>query len=1350
MSHYAQLPRASQLTNWKADEHVRRPVEPVRHLDIVRRSDRLVGIVVRGFELRDGDEEGEGAYVVYILGSKREGKGEEGETVRRRFSSLAALAEDLALAHSLQLPFPPRLLLLETDPSICAERVGAIQTFFNQLFSRLADVRARAQQGGGGGAVVPGSSVLTVDGDAVLDHLECFLAPSAEDEDASDALADGIVPGSGSNRFALGLRHRMSMRVGGSSARHGVSSRGGGADSVRASTRVIEGFDEKEIGKMRDFLVAKGESEPTYVGTVYIDKGGKEKRRVLVITVNKVYLFKEGCEKVEHDAHLIELAQLYSPMPNEIELTFKSGTVVDFSARTPHDGTLIIQALRVAEDILFPGREKNQRIALDVEPKKERLPHLPPYNHGPCGGFSTTFRSMVLYCRERFGVVEEEIAFVVDSIFEQTHQFYFDFDSFNLRNLSGATAWGSTGTASKEALADSATAVVGSQACVQAILFALVHNLFFRGLIIRNTYRMDKESLITLGFCIKFNGVFETLILNGVNAHADPKSRSAGEGMQAVLDGLADNARLRQLVDLDLANNVSFGDRGAEFLGEFLCEAYQLRNLNLANCGLSHLETARIFGSLSANARHMSSSLAILDLSFATMPADGEAGSEKVVAALSKLLSLRFLRMRGCFRDAKRTLLGQVLDALAVDPLELEMPTTTVTRCLQQLDLSANAIPAEVVPAWRRFMGQADSLVELNLSECTVEPTFVASVLNNFHSGRLVIRAAGLTNDHMRAISSVNVSRLDLSYNPLNSQGVETLVTKLAFCTSLEQLRLNAVFRATAASAGPGLGALASYLNSESCSVRSLHLSGRDSYVLQNISSERPIESGTTPRAFLAKEDLKSSAVYADEAPLGAALLPLIAALAVNTSLVEVSLCNHRAGPRAAQLLGQTLIRNATIVSLDFDGNDVGELGLRALDYAMQRNLSVRLFPPPAADVGAALAKRAPKKGSVDAYMAADNVRTHAANLQRWALRNAVASGSAVDVLGPLLESLDPFDAQDEDDFSIGMRSSVGGEDARGRVSYNFRYASPTTVSNVRESDALIMQLMGQMGGSALAGGAGGRGGAAPASLPASLLGDTRNYAALTAGATAGGGGALSIRERVFSHRVAVAPPRASDRSGHIFGGALADLVITSDETGTLSLPPFVAGLFASLERFFVREAALVAGMSSNPSPTDSALAALVQDANAGRCPEWATTSASLAGVALVTWLNTLQEPLFGNKVWRALEKAVPSVDDCKAAARRLSPAHLFVASSLFRVLSSILDASSSNGATPEGLATTLGPVLSRRPDEKGRRHDTLVFLLTNRLAIFPGSADRTGLPASMRRTKRSNKKLTMDEEQPQ
>jgi hypothetical protein len=1300
-------------------------------------------VTVRGFEAGDSDEDGavggdEGGYVVYLLVAKRT-SGVEDEAVRRRFSSLAAFAEDLALVHSLPIPFPPRLLLSETDTSVCAERVGALQVFFNTLFLRVSEAAKRAAAaaaGTAGAAVVPGSPVLNVDPVAVMEQAEAFLAPSEEDEPGGTQLGDGVVPGAGSNRFALGLRHHMSMRVGGVSSRGGggSSSRGGG-DSMRASTRVIEGFDEKEVTKMRDYLVAKGESEPSYIGTVYVDKGGKDKRRVLVITVNKVYLFKEGCEKVEHDAHLIELAQLYSPMPNDIELTFKSGTVVEFSARTPYDGALIIQAIRVGEDMLFPGREKNQRIALDVEPKKERLPHLPPYNHGPCGGFSTTFRSMVLYCREKFGVVEEEIAFVVDSIFEQTHQFYFDFDAFNLRNLTGASAWGSTGTASKEALADSASAIVGSQACIQALLFALVHNLFFRGLIIRNTYRMDKESLITLGFCIKFNGVFETLILNGVNGHADAKSKSAGEGMQAVLDGLADNARLRQLVDLDLANNVSFGDRGAEFLGEFLREAYQLRNLNLANCGLSSLETASLCASLSANARHMSSSLAILDLSYATMPAEDEAGSEKVVAALSKLLSLRFLRMRGCFREPKRTLLGKVLDALAVDPMELDMPMTTVTRCLQQLDLSANAISADVVPAWRRFMGQADSLVELNLSECAVEPTFVASVLNNFHEGRLVIRGAGLTNDHMRAISSVNVARLDLSYNPLNSQGVETLVTKLGFCTSLEQLRLNAVFRTSAGPAGPGLGALASYLNSPSCSVRSLHLSGRDSYVLQNVSCERPIDSGTTPRGILTKDDVKSSAVYADEAPLGTAILPLIAALAINTSLVEISLCNHRAGPRSAQLLGQTLIRNATLVSLDFDGNDVGELGLRALDYAMQRNLSVRLFPPPAADVGAALARRPTKKGSVDAYTAADNVRTHAANLQRWALRNAVASGSAVDILGPLLESLDPFDAQDEDEFAIGMRSSVGGEEARGRVSYNFRYASPTTVSNVRESDALIMQLMGQMGGGGTS------------ALPASLVGDTRNYAALTAGGGSGGGSALSIRERVFSHRVAATAPRASDRSGHIFGGSLADLVVTSDATGTLSLPPFLSGLFASLERFFVRDPALIAGLAATPSPTDAALAQLVQDANSGGAREWATTAPSLAGTALITWLNTLQEPLFSAKVWRALEKAGPTVDEAKGALRRLSPPHLFVASCLFRVTSSLLSASTFNGVSLDALVSIFGPVVTRRGDEKGRRAPTLSFLLSSSLSLFPSAADLTGLPLVLRRKKRINKKLTLDEE---
>ena len=68
---------------------------------------------------------------------------------------------------------------------------------------------------------------------------------------------------------------------------------------------------------------------------------------------------------------------------------------------------------------------------------------------------------------------------------EESAQYYFDFQQFNLSNTEGET--------------------VGSSATIQAVMLALVHNLYFRGLIVEN-YRIDKDGLAALAHLLTYNG----------------------------------------------------------------------------------------------------------------------------------------------------------------------------------------------------------------------------------------------------------------------------------------------------------------------------------------------------------------------------------------------------------------------------------------------------------------------------------------------------------------------------------------------------------------------------------------------------------------------------------------------------------------------------------------------------------------------------------------------------------------------------------------------------------------------------------------------------------------------------
>jgi len=90
---------------------------------------------------------------------------------------------------------------------------------------------------------------------------------------------------------------------------------------------------------------------------------------------------------------------------------------------------------------------------------------------------------MLNYTHTAYGVVEQEVCYLVDNVLEDSNQFYFDFQQFNLINTEGE--------------------VVGSSSTVQSIFLSLVHNLYFRGLIVEN-YRFDKDAFASLAHLLSY------------------------------------------------------------------------------------------------------------------------------------------------------------------------------------------------------------------------------------------------------------------------------------------------------------------------------------------------------------------------------------------------------------------------------------------------------------------------------------------------------------------------------------------------------------------------------------------------------------------------------------------------------------------------------------------------------------------------------------------------------------------------------------------------------------------------------------------------------------------------------
>jgi hypothetical protein len=701
----------------------------------------------------------------------------------------------------LPLPrMPSKLLVGANDRSVLQERVVGLQAFMEQLLSAQPPI--------------------------FLPLLEDFVR-------TDDVKSKG--------NFLGTLRRQKSNTV----------------NANRSSMRTVRGLDSREIDNLALFLKTREESEPSFIGQLMVQNKKSKKanqQKLLVVTVNRIYVMRAGCDKAEFEGHLRDIKSITSLAESTIEIDFGTGIVVA-GELDAMDCTAAICEIRIAEDILFPGRERAQKIVLTIEPKT-RLRQLRPTVCGPCGGFVVAFRSMLNYLSTPYGIVEQEIAYLVDNVLDFSNQFYFDFQQFNLQNADGEAVGGST--------------------TVQAIMLALVHNLYFRGLIVEN-YRFDKETFAALAQVMASNGCFDTLLLDGVNQL--PSGKAAGDGISVILQALSKNPRLRGLSSIDLSNNISFGRAGASHLSEFLAVAQQLRYLNLSNNGLGAGEVALLCDRIAGNALSFGEHLVLLDLSLNTVAAT----DRSLPAALRALRSLRHLNLSGALEYKNGdTCMPELLASL---PLAIEL-----------LDLSKNVIRRPDAQPFETALRRCTQLQELNLSECPkLDPAVVCAVVTNF-GGNVILRNNGIGPPLCDALAQCGpqwtVRSLDLSDNPLFVAGFVRICEGAARSAPLQQLRVSSVFQNAKEDKGAAISMLLRLLARKVTPLVSLHMAGTN---------------------------------Y----PLGTTMLPLLAALGQNKTLADLDLRDHLIGNRGATLLAQALQTNASLVSLAYDGNQTAPSGFQ-------------------------------------------------------------------------------------------------------------------------------------------------------------------------------------------------------------------------------------------------------------------------------------------------------------------------------------------------------------------------------------------------------------------------------------
>jgi hypothetical protein len=1077
----------------------------------------------------------------------------------------------------LPLPrMPSKLLVGANDRSVLQERVVGLQAFMEQLLSAQPPI--------------------------FLPLLEDFVR-------TDDVKSKG--------NFLGTLRRQKSNTV----------------NANRSSMRTVRGLDSREIDNLALFLKTREESEPSFIGQLMVQNKKSKKanqQKLLVVTVNRIYVMRAGCDKAEFEGHLRDIKSITSLAESTIEIDFGTGIVVA-GELDAMDCTAAICEIRIAEDILFPGRERAQKIVLTIEPKTAACASCARRCAARAAASSSRFARCSTTCTTPYGIVEQEIAYLVDNVLDFSNQFYFDFQQFNLQNADGEAVGGST--------------------TVQAIMLALVHNLYFRGLIVEN-YRFDKETFAALAQVMASNGCFDTLLLDGVNQL--PSGKAAGDGISVILQALSKNPRLRGLSSIDLSNNISFGRAGASHLSEFLAVAQQLRYLNLSNNGLGAGEVALLCDRIAGNALSFGEHLVLLDLSLNTVAAT----DRSLPAALRALRSLRHLNLSGALEYKNGdTCMPELLASL---PLAIEL-----------LDLSKNVIRRPDAQPFETALRRCTQLQELNLSECPkLDPAVVCAVVTNF-GGNVILRNNGIGPPLCDALAQCGpqwtVRSLDLSDNPLFVAGFVRICEGAARSAPLQQLRVSSVFQNAKEDKGAAISMLLRLLARKVTPLVSLHMAGTN---------------------------------Y----PLGTTMLPLLAALGQNKTLADLDLRDHLIGNRGATLLAQALQTNASLVSLAYDGNQTAPSGFSALDYALKRNASLRRWPTPSKDVSFSLRIEILKiKRSEVRIKRRDVLLDAVQSIQETLLRNALEAERSLFA-----------DGRADGDGAAAGDGEPGAAATGGKAPVVAQFGSelddllnePTEFS---PDDTILVKKPrpGPSAATAAAPAAAGDKLVADASLRRAAD-EKRTVAQGQESLKQQTSAAVQLaRIRRPSVTIGIVQASATPAKQRMFGRPLQQ-AMRVQEDNQMALPTFLAEILACIEKLHLRVPALLTTLRNADR---NRVESLKRDIDGGAPSEWLTVPVGVLLSLVALWLQSLPEPAFTFGLlseWVAI-LSVENNNDVNAQSeaatrvvRRMPPANQVLVRALFQFFRKLRSQADVNGADATAIGRVFAPLLLRDPRSGG------------------------------------------------
>eukprot|EP01116_Phalansterium_solitarium_P004867 TRINITY_DN1604_c1_g3_i1.p1 TRINITY_DN1604_c1_g3~~TRINITY_DN1604_c1_g3_i1.p1 ORF type:complete len:955 (-),score=337.75 TRINITY_DN1604_c1_g3_i1:456-3320(-) len=512
----------------------------------------------------------------------------------------------------------------------------------------------------------------------------------------------------------------------------------------------------------------------------WLDKYGKKKQetRLFVIGQTRIYSLKAG-GKVAREGHLLDLVELLSLKPDQVNLSFKSFKLNVATPKADH----IIHLVRLAYHNAFPDMPERLRFKCDVVPPS-RLQELPPVTT-PLGGYVATYTALCDYLQAE---VREDIIWDMENLFVPG-----GLSEFNFREFEQPI----------------------SEKDIKTLVGALAYNTYFRSLIAKNM-PLDKNMLQAVADTLRSNTKLEELVLDRVGI--------TKEGIATISEAMIANKALA-LTTINLANN-TLEDKGLTSFSMYIAGLPRgLVKLDLSGCSAGKSGMVAICSALKKNA-HMAGSLSHLDLSHNKLEADGSAALASFLASPNQLRTLVISNTNAHLEVITGAMLRGSPELAHLDvsgnPFgKKEAPyfvkfLQSATSCAH-LDLTNTAAPPECY----------NSILQAVLGN-----VYLKDVHINLAQNKLGMNGARLI--AAMATQLTNVVSLDLTDNELNDDGVIILCEGLAYNTKLKHLNLSHNFKTRGKNRPQAVEAIVKLVSTDQSPLESLELEGGSKSELKN------------------------------------------------------------------------------------------------------------------------------------------------------------------------------------------------------------------------------------------------------------------------------------------------------------------------------------------------------------------------------------------------------------------------------------------------------------------------------------------------------------------------------------